>query len=1197
MFYLRFIAVVEVQNYSPYIYYIQKKKKKKNPVFSIADFSTSTRQNLPMLVSSTQRLRSTSSIATSVVAENSSMSAAEHGRQPKSSTVVGSVVDQGNSRPQDPQRSSSYGPTVFSTDTSAPPAAQLSPNNTTPTKRPSWLTNISSRFSSTSNSEVYASGSAAPPTIAIESSPKSHSAQPGFLISTLRRLSSTNARDAFGRRGSATTVSPCDRVVLNRDATRDRCGIPELDGIQLRKVAFCVDVEVAPSNEDLEVRREARRKRREAREKELELEKERGNEKENEKDGARSSKEGLPPETDENDATDDVLSLKDNETESSRRRSLSSYDSKDEHLSGKRKGSETSSTDLETKYLSSQQPSSDKRLSAPVQKKVEWKDRSLRRVHARPTTDPLKIYTQCCQLREAKLMPELKDILTKANGIPIIPSLDLSGYKFQMADVVAFSDFLALVPIKRLILEDCDLTDEMVRIILSALTAVKSKPSMGKVYKPNRGTKYIEEVFPSTNEKHILRGAIERLSLKGNPRIGKDGWKYISCFIHMSHSLKALDLSKILLPRPASVSHLNTGTQDASKGSLSIEIPVVFSRALGQRLCGRGLEELVMGNCSLSTEQLKYVLDGVSIGGTKRLGLGGNGLTVDGLALISRWMKGIDMRGTIHCEALDLSNNDVKDNIKILSSSVKEISSLSALSLSNCNLSPMSLASLLPSLATLPQFRWLDLSNNRKLFSAQPDSLQLLRRFLPRMQGLRKIDLSDTSMTADHAIALCEILPEVKQLAYFKLNNNPLAQFRNSKMDDGSKEEGAALYTALVTAAKVSKSIVRIDVDEPGPSAGGVICGLAKRLLAYCLRNMEAGSSAEDWTIDTPVVSREGSQLDDTRVEATTNNRDLGDDNADFDIDEDGIWRDEESYVVGGTGVVKALGVCLGNKPHNYARPNEFRAGVPALQRTDTISSIGSLSDASGETGQEKANEMSKALLLRARRIKERIQPALRKGSSGEIEEMRHRRLLFLDDTLFRVINRFEEEYPECRETLPPISEPALLQHHLMSTAPLPLDVPALASHDDRDMDDDDSPCPTTTEISKTASRRGSEVSLHSKFLQNEEGQMHKLGQYIKREILPEPHVKRDQQGGECRGGEQGEEDDDEEAAKGILRRAEILRAMEHLEGDELRRRVMEQEGGVDQYIEKIQSGKARRKELRNQSNSTVADARGSGGV
>lgn len=333
----------------------------------------------------------------------------------------------------------------------------------------------------------------------------------------------------------------------------------------------------------------------------------------------------------------------------------------------------------------------------------------------------------------------------------------------------------------------------------------------------------------------------------------------------------------------------------------------------------------------------------------------------------------------------------------MISASLTSTSPLLALSLSGCNLSALSLSTLLPALTTLPRFRLLDLSNNPLLFSEQPDALPLLRKYLPRLHSLRKLQLSNTDMTPDHAIALSEVLPEIPMLAHFDITGNTalLPTIIPSSGDEtdagglhfndgGSLEEGAALFTALVAAVKVSKTIVRVDTDDLGVNTGDVIKALASRVLAYCLRNMEAGA-CDDWTIDMDLkcTSRSPSPADDD------------DDDDDLDSHENG-WDQGENYVVGGTGVVKALGVCLGNKPHMGRRSSggsQYRVPVGMLQRIDTGGSVGSFAtaDEGDEEGGEKAGEMARMLLGRARRIKERIQPALRKACSGQVEEMQHR--------------------------------------------------------------------------------------------------------------------------------------------------------------------------------------------------------------
>lgn len=414
----------------------------------------------------------------------------------------------------------------------------------------------------------------------------------------------------------------------------------------------------------------------------------------------------------------------------------------------------------------------------------------------------------------------------------------------------------------------------------------------------------------------------------------------------------------------------------------------------------------------------------------------------------------------------------------------------------------------------------------------------------------------------DHAIALSEILPDIPVLAHFDISGNPLLlpsgdtptygddNEMNNGGSGGSLEEGAAIFTALVAAVKVSKTIVRIDTDEPGPAAGDVIKALSRRVLAYCLRNMEAGA-CDDWTLDVSV-----GPSGDGGVVGTDD-----DDDDDYETGDHDDWKEEENYVVGGTGVVKALGVCLGNRPHLGRRLSSLSAGFPTLQRVETDGSFVSLG--TEEEGTERANEMSKSLLMRARKIKERIQPALKKAASGQVEEMHHRksniffltrifsektgRLLFLDDTLYRVIKRYEEEYPECRLPLPATAEEEQFPSSSSETDALPS--PAI------ELDDEIlATTNITTEITKPLlTRRSSQVSLASRNLENEEGQMHRFGHYIRKGVLrPQTH--------DVLHGVTGNEVDSAHIAR-------VRRIVDEMAGEEIRRKVAHA-GGVEKVIE-----------------------------
>lgn len=441
---------------------------------------------------------------------------------------------------------------------------------------------------------------------------------------------------------------------MNKDSRRDRSGIPELDGNRLRKVSFCVDVEVAPCHEDVQERKDARKRRREEREKMRRL-KEDGTP---ETAGSGTETPGGVANTDGAGAVEDGAEKK-----------AEGVEKKEDGPSEKKEGAEDSQDRLKSSSAPSTatDPAGSTASPAPTSSTTSTdKPKPRKRVHPKATTNPLKIYTQCCQLRETSIVTVIKESLLHQRLPATLPILDLTSLRLPLHDLVTLADFLALVPIRKLVLENCDIDDHILRMLLSGLGAVK------------KITQEEPELDPDDTGPRKQRGAVERLSIKGNKRITKEGWRMLSTFVHMNRSLRALDCSGILMPRgmkvtpnipltpytpmtpttPASaVSIKSLGTPTTPQSPMvnkTMDDPAtLLSKALSDRLCGYGLEELVLAGCGLDTQQLSTILEGVTKGGTRRLGLGQNPINDDGLAIIGAWLK------TGACEALDLSGVDV----------------------------------------------------------------------------------------------------------------------------------------------------------------------------------------------------------------------------------------------------------------------------------------------------------------------------------------------------------------------------------------------------------------------------------------------------------------------------------------------------------------------------------------------------------
>ena len=381
---------------------------------------------------------------------------------------------------------------------------------------------------------------------------------------------------------------------------------------------------------------------------------------------------------------------------------------------------------------------------------------------SKPTTDPLRIYKRCCQLRESHALKRIADQLTTApNGT--VPCFDLTGLRFSLPDVVTFGDFLAIVPVRRLNLQDCGLTDEALRVILAGLLSVKT-PQQADF---NRNLSKHNST-PKNREMEQF-GVIEKLCLKNNSKLSREGWRHLGYFIHMSQSIKAIDLTGVPFPQPSTNGRRNSQSQSGPKSPNVSKPPVemcnVFGQCLAKRLAGSRLEELILAGCDLNDEALEKIVDAYIFCGGKRLSLAKNKLTERGAHAVVRYLE------SGKCEALDLGGNDLSylsDDLIAPISRTAATNPLYALSLEGCNLSTTELKTWLPSLTSLTNFRFLDLSHNQRLFAKQPNSVGVLRRYLPQMTLLKRLNINDVALEPDHCIAIAEILPEMPVFAHLR---------------------------------------------------------------------------------------------------------------------------------------------------------------------------------------------------------------------------------------------------------------------------------------------------------------------------------------------------------------------------------------------------------------------------------------------
>ncbi|KAJ8612332.1 hypothetical protein MRB53_037542 [Persea americana] len=289
------------------------------------------------------------------------------------------------------------------------------------------------------------------------------------------------------------------------------------------------------------------------------------------------------------------------------------------------------------------------------------------------------MYRRCCHLREAPVLKRISEQLGNPKNLStdqpgVVTSLDLTGSRMQLPDIVCLSDWLAIVPVKRILLQDANLTDEAVRIILAGLLAAKTCKHVRKRGKssPTR----LREKSPRSTA-----GMIEKLVLKNNPKITQAGWRHILHFLNMSRSIKAVDLSQLPFPQPLKEKSSLMAEPQETNASQDVDIEELLASSLATRIAGSHLEELILAECSLTSGQIGSLVDGVTACGLARLGLANNRLTLEGMAHVARYVAS-DV-----CKGLDLAGNNLTEILGPMLKAFHANSPLWMLSLADCNLS------------------------------------------------------------------------------------------------------------------------------------------------------------------------------------------------------------------------------------------------------------------------------------------------------------------------------------------------------------------------------------------------------------------------------------------------------------------------------------------------------------------------------
>ncbi|KAK4889092.1 Microtubules assembly and stabilization protein [Elasticomyces elasticus] len=1013
-----------------------------------------------------------------------------------------------------------------------------------------------------------------------------------FFSSLTRRLSSASTNTV--PKSQMAMGGVCERRVLNIDPNRQRCLVPEMDPSRLRRVSFCVDVEIAgrPQYYSEEDERDEGMKNKNMKMKEraegaalkrpqaVEEEKDRGgdvdakagsrgldiparNRGEGEVGGGASSLGMEGGSLDDRDGGESASRKKEKKMRSEAER-------KERKEKRRRKAEESGAVPVELSVAEEDEQDAVGGSATPPKTATGISGNSLSRQTSgnnnnamdtppvisaipdtppmsmdsggaappkqdKPTTDPVRIYRRCCQLRETPILKRITEqLMSPTCTLPsepgVVNCLDLTGSRLQLADVTTLGDWLAVVPVRVLKFEDADLNDEGVRCILAGLLAAK-RPMVSKRRSVQPRHRQLAQGGAVGGRHEERSGVIEKLNLKHNPRITRVGWKHIGLFVYMCRSLKAVDLSMNLFPETLAVSAVHPQVGAGAAGgkvgatlapSRSVETretdaAEIFAKCLAERVGGSRLEELQVSECGFSAEQVRKIVDGAVMCGISRLGLAGNGLDDEGLGYVMRYFRsGV-------CHGLDLGGNDLHGRLGLVADAIREGGKKGGLpvwglSLAGCNLFSEDLRVLFPALAKLPDFRFIDLSHNRELCGRDNGTVSLWRRYMGSFRELKRIHLADVGMSPKQAIALADCLPDGPRLAHLNVLENPMLSALASAREEAGQEEACAVYASLMAAVRVSSTLICIDIDVPSADNSEVVKALAKQVVAYSLRNMEQFAIAEatGHAVPNAMAKLTGPHGGERKVKEITVPDVLmhlvghvEGNSGPHDYDDP---APDEDYIVGGTGVVKALQYVLGEKAEDLRR-----SSVPG-----TPHSTGAMTPRDGRPGSSagfppteeqrgKAKAMSKNLLESARKIRQRLQPALIKEATAG-DELSYRRLLFLDQTLESMVSRFEEEYPETRlssagsAALGAPSYPSRGSSMAPSDGKTDLSINTqLTEFTSTSVSDDEDDLDQAIRPPSAISRHGSEVGLASRALSLEEGRLHRLGQHLRREVIDSP--------------------------------------------------------------------------------------------
>lgn len=434
------------------------------------------------------------------------------------------------------------------------------------------------------------------------------------------------------------------------------------------------------------------------------------------------------------------------------------------------------------------------------------------------------MYTRCCHLREILPLPAILKQIPPGSLAPI-PILQVKNPEPTMIEIQTFADFVRIAPIICVSLDGVSLTFEQFKVLLSALSA----------------------------KKHL-----EKLSLRNTP-IDQKGWPLLCWFLSKNKVLRKLDISQCpslsvnIMRKRKLVNDKYKDDAPRMSSNKDNRSDMNWTLLTATLVARGGIEELILTGCCINDlDVFEKLINLAVLIKTSRLGLAYNKLTAKHFkVVVDNWVfKSI-------AQGIDLGYNDLLSlqYVKILNEKLKDEVPSEKLKKSNLTFISLNAANLRFSdgfkhlfenyLIQLPNLKYLDLSNNPKLFGtsltnnnlspvnsaseethlgkeAYPDEKFLVEYFaskFPLFPKLVRLSLDNNNFSTPSLIVFAQCLPFCKSLGYFSVLGN--------KLDLPSA-------TALVQSIKNSKSLITLPMD------GDDLPGLLKeRYVLFTMKNME----------------------------------------------------------------------------------------------------------------------------------------------------------------------------------------------------------------------------------------------------------------------------------------------------------------------------------------------------------------------